>query len=107
MFGILISTSIIIVVIKAFTGGDVSFGSAFVAAFSAGIASRLLITLACPPLESDFLTFTVSTIIHFVVAALAVSLFCSTDVKHVLMISGTFAGFCLVSTVLAICLSAD
>ena len=107
MFGVLISTSIIIIVIKAFTGEAVSFGSAFVAAFSAGIASRLLITLACPPLESDFLTFTVSTIIHFVVAALAVLLFCSTDVAHVLMISGTYAGFCLVSTVLAICLSAD
>jgi hypothetical protein len=89
--GALIPAAILLLIIKMFTGEDVSFINAFLAALVSGVVSGILVGLAIAPLESLAMIVVVATLIQFVVTAVAVQLICSTDLRHVLMIAGTYA----------------
>ena len=89
--GALIPAVILLFIIRVFTGEDVSFGNAFFAALVSGVVSKILIALACAPLESPVMIIAVATLIQLVVTAVAVQFLCSTDLRHVLMIAGTYA----------------
>ena len=95
MIGMLIGALIPVVNVPAttgmYTGEDVSFGNAFFAALVSGVVSKILIALACAPLESPVMIIAVATLIQLVVTAVAVQFLCSTDLKRVLMIAGTYA----------------
>ena len=105
LLGYLISALILLVIIKMFTGEDVGFGSAFIAALIAGIVGGLLARLALLGI-GGVPGIAVASIIQFVVTAVAVQLVCSTDVKRVLMIAGTYMVVCIGLTILMVALLA-
>ena len=91
LIGALIPAVILLFIIRMYTGEDVSFRNAFFAALVSGVVSKILIALACAPLENPVMVIAVATLIQLVVTAVAVQFLCSTDLRHVLMIAGTYA----------------
>ena len=88
----LISAVILVFIIRMFTGQDVSFGNAFFAALVAGFVGGILTAIACASLTNPTMTtiIAIRAGINFVVTAVAVQFICSTDLKRVLMIAGTY-----------------
>jgi len=100
--GALIPTLILLAIINAFTGEDVEFKEAFFAAAVSGVVVKFLTELAWGPFLNGEVTMgslvaiiavlvVIQVVIQFVVTAVAVQLICSTDLRHVLMIAGTYA----------------
>lgn len=101
MVGMFLSAFILLVVIKMLAGEDVDFGNAFFAAAVSGIVGQILVSLAVAPMTSQILAIIVASIILFVVTGIAVQLICSTDLRHVLMISGVYTAVKVVLQIVA------
>ncbi|MBQ7813807.1 MAG: hypothetical protein IJX36_03410 [Thermoguttaceae bacterium] len=98
----LISAFVLSCVIKGFTDEEVGMVKAFVVALLAVLVGSVAAAVATAPMTSTVARLCVGLSIHFVVAAVAVQVLCSTDVKTVLKIALTYFAIKIVFTLVLI-----